>query len=77
MFSVIFAWANGWENSQDASDLRRYRAHYAVTVMVANRKKTRQTNSVDHINFAVGGYNILSFIVKNIYFRFNTAASPK
>ena len=33
MFSLICAWTNGWVNNRDASDLRRHRAHYDVTVM--------------------------------------------
>ena len=33
MFSLILAWTNGWVNNRDAGDLRRYRAHYDVTVM--------------------------------------------
>ena len=33
MFSLICVWINGWVNSPEASDLRRYRAHYDVTVM--------------------------------------------
>ena len=33
MFSLIFAWTNGWVNNQDASDLRRHCAHYCVIVM--------------------------------------------
>ena len=33
MFSLIYAWTNGWGNNRDASDWRRHRAHYAVTVM--------------------------------------------
>ena len=33
MFSFICAWTNGWVNTLDAGDLRRYRAHYDVTVM--------------------------------------------
>ena len=32
MFSLLFAWTNGWVNNQYAGDLRRYRAHYDVTV---------------------------------------------
>ena len=32
-FFFICAWPNGWVNNQDADDLRRYRAHYDVTVM--------------------------------------------
>ena len=33
MFSLICVWINGWVNNREASDLRRYRAHYHVTVM--------------------------------------------
>ena len=33
MFSLIYAWTNGWLNNQYAGDLRRHRAHYDVTVM--------------------------------------------
>ena len=34
MFSLIFTWLNGWVNSREAGDLRRYRAHYDVIVMI-------------------------------------------
>ena len=34
MFSLICAWTNGWANNRDAGDLRRYCAHYDVTVMI-------------------------------------------
>ena len=34
VFSLICAWMNGWVNNRVASDLRRHRAHYGVTVMV-------------------------------------------
>ena len=33
LFSLIFAWINGWVNNDDAGDLRRHRAHYDVIVM--------------------------------------------
>ena len=33
IFSLICAWTNGWANHWDASDLRRHRAHYSITVM--------------------------------------------
>ena len=33
MFSLICVWINGWVNNRKAGDLRRYRAHYDVTVM--------------------------------------------
>ena len=33
MFSLICAWTNVWANNRDASDLRRHRGHYDVTVL--------------------------------------------
>ena len=33
VFSLICVWINGWVNNGEAGDLRRYRAHYDVTVM--------------------------------------------
>ena len=33
-FSLICAWTNDWVNHRDASDLRRNRAHYDVTLMI-------------------------------------------
>ena len=33
IFSLIYAWTNGWANNRDTGDLRRYCAHYDVTVM--------------------------------------------
>ena len=34
MFSLIYVWINGWVNNREADDLRCYRAHYDVTVML-------------------------------------------
>ena len=34
MFSLICVWINGWVNNHEAGDLRRYRAHHDVIVMV-------------------------------------------
>ena len=36
MFSLICAWTNSWVNNRDAGDLRRYCAHYDVTVIVTH-----------------------------------------
>ena len=36
MFSLICGWINDWVNNREAGDLRRYRAHYDVTVMRLN-----------------------------------------
>ena len=33
MFSLIYAWINGWVNNREAGDVRRHRAHHDVTVM--------------------------------------------
>ena len=33
IFSLISVWMNGWVNNREAGDLRRYCAHYDVTVM--------------------------------------------
>ena len=33
MFSLICVWINGWVNNREAGDLRRYCAHYDITVM--------------------------------------------
>ena len=33
MFSLICIWINVWVNNREAGDLRRYRAHYYVSVM--------------------------------------------
>ena len=33
LFSLIWAWTNGWVNNRDNGDARRHRAHYDVTVM--------------------------------------------
>ena len=34
MFSLICVWINGWVNNREAGDLRRYRIHYDVIVML-------------------------------------------
>ena len=33
VFSLICVWINGWVNNREVGDLRRYCAHYDVTVM--------------------------------------------
>ena len=33
IFSLICVWINGWVDNRETGDLRRYRAHYDVTVM--------------------------------------------
>ena len=54
MFSLICARINGWRNNHEASDLRRYRAHYDVTVMFC--RKTQQLRT-GHLQAWTPGYN--------------------
>ena len=37
MFSFICVWINNWVNNREAGDLRRYRAHYDVILMVTKK----------------------------------------
>ena len=34
MFSLIWAWINGWVNNREAGDLRRDRAHFDVVDVI-------------------------------------------
>ena len=51
MFSLICVWINGWVNNREVGDLRRYRAHYDVIVMLCmcnsqGRGKNRWVNKM-------------------------------
>ena len=50
MFSLICVWISGWVNNPDSGDLRRYGAHYDVSVM-------RKDNKVLKRRFASVGHN--------------------
>ena len=39
MFCLFCVWVNGWVNNREAGDLRRYRTHYDVTVMICGRMR--------------------------------------
>ena len=43
MFSLICARTNGWVNNRDACDLRCYRVHYEVTVMIIHQFRGRSS----------------------------------
>ena len=43
MFSLICAWINLWVNNREAGDLRRYRAHYDVIVMISHHYRLDST----------------------------------
>ena len=36
LFSLIYAWINGWVNNREAGDLKRHRTHYDVIIMNLN-----------------------------------------
>ena len=46
MFSLICARINGWVNTREAGDLRRYRAHYDVIVMNPRFRRRHEWGSV-------------------------------
>ena len=39
MFSLVCVWINDWVNNREAGDLRRYRAQYDVSLMVAKKNE--------------------------------------
>ena len=47
MFTLICVWINGCVNNREAGDLKRYCAHYGVTVMMDNH--IYHTDSSEHI----------------------------
>ena len=57
MFSLICVWINGWVNNREAGDLKLYRAHYDVIVMIEasygrwpTTGSTRPSNEGDPFN---------------------------
>ena len=54
MYFWICVWINGWVNTREAGDLRRYRAHYDVTVM--------GPPSLTQINWLWHGYVITTWL---------------
>ena len=49
IFSLICVWKNGWVNNGEAGDLRRYRAHYDVTVMALDILQSCNKPSIDMV----------------------------
>ena len=43
LFSLICVWINGWVNNRETGDLRRYRAHCDVIVMIYQWVRARKT----------------------------------
>ena len=64
MFTLICVWINGWVNNHEAGDLRRYRVHYDIIVMM---KFTALTWTITdpvhwHIYAALGGMSYGKFV---------------
>ena len=83
VFSFICVWINGWVNNRKVGDLRRYRGHYDVTVMILVKFSISITccTVICHFDnfFALSEENVVkitfSFSVKDIieaarFFRF-------
>ena len=60
IFSLICAWINSWANHREAGDLRRYRAHYGITVMMYKKLYDGSTSLlhnchlISKTNFVIG-----------------------
>ena len=50
MFSLICAWTNGWARNRGTGDLRRYRAHYDVTMMVSSSVIANCMRNIDFLS---------------------------
>ena len=53
MFSLIYVWIKDWVNNREAGDLRRYRAHYDVTLM-STKEFAQGGESVDGMATVIG-----------------------
>ena len=69
MFSLICAWINGWVNNGEASDLRRHRAHYDITVMLLywNLNATVVTHN-QFVILVSGKHTRLGFVKKYVIY---------
>ena len=71
MFSLICVWINSWVNNCEAGDLRRYRAHYDVTVM---HYQNHPRESISW--FSIFFFSILMFSLKKILLNWLIVMSP-
>ena len=65
MFSLICIWINGWVNNREAGDLRRYRAHYDVTVMLG------YAITINTLRLRQNGYHFADDFFKCIFLNVN------
>ena len=74
IFSLICVWINGWVNNREAGDLRRYRAHYDVTVMKSHSTLSSilQSHSNRHGCWCSGAY-LAPGHLQQLYWMANTS----
>ena len=60
MFSLICVWINGWVNNREAGDLRHYRAHYGITVMVHECLVLGISGAVPNLSTLVPGPTLIA-----------------
>ena len=67
MFSLICVWINGWVNNREAGDLRRYRAHYDVTLMFWGNKSDIYLHLPSFYDIGTGQVRVVqkSFLTEN------------
>ena len=66
MFAFICVWINGWVNNREAGGLRRYRAHYDVTIMCSCRVQTRN-NVIRYIHICYFTFMIIFYFWTFLY----------
>ena len=70
IFSLICVWINGWVNNREAGDLRRYRAHYDVIVMLLTEQVAVFVIHLSPCAPALRHWNSGTSLVRNINFSF-------
>ena len=60
MFSFICVWINGWVNNREACNLRLYRAHYDVVVMVMSWFVSYSKN------FVVCSTSLMALLIRSV-----------
>ena len=71
MFSLIYAWTNGWVNHREAGDLRHHLAYFNVTVMDATAEVHWNQLKMSVAKICLKNYsckNIVTWVLsKNIF----------
>ena len=63
MFSLIWAWINGWVNNHEAGDLRRQRAQYDVTVIISIISSSSSIIIISIVNIIISIIIIIGIII--------------